>query len=82
MLKRRRKRGLQLRSAFCLPGRAVPEVAVVRSEQDCDSAHADCRTAGHLQEKQEKWICVCVCAHIDVTLTSKNEIVLTLHTSV
>lgn len=61
----------------------MPEVAAVRSEQDCSSAHADCRTAGHLQ----KWVCVylwCVhvYAHIDATLTSMNQIVFKLPTFV
>lgn len=46
----------------------MPEVAVVRSGQDCDSAYQDCRTTSHLQQKQEErlpvYMCVCVYTYI------------------
>lgn len=70
MLKTRVKRDVQVRSTFCLTRRAVPEVEVVRSGQDCDSAHQDCRTTSHLQKKQEKsiyvYVCVCFYTYIHI----------------
>lgn len=50
----------------------MPEVEVVRSGQDCDSAHQDCRTTSHLQKKQEEsiYVYVCVCFYTYIHISS------------